>query len=571
MPSAIEIRDFTFQYPRQASRALDRVTLTIDEGEFVLITGASGSGKSTLVLSLNGLIPNSVHGRMEGEVLILGYPTHDYPVHQLARLVGLVFQNPDDQLVTLTVESEIAFGPENYGLPQAEVVARVNSALEQFDLLPLRHRYSYTLSGGQKQRVAVASAMALRPRILVLDEPTTDLDPVGKEEVYDLVKRLHDETGMTVVVVAHELDSIAPYVDRAIVIDRGHVALDGPVARIMSQAQQLRNLGIMIPQQVEIGLALREAGAALSELPITADEAAQALAAHRSLFSAHNPFRRNTASSDAQAIVEVRNLCFGYQGAAPIFRAFNLAVKRGEFVGLAGANGSGKTTLALCLMGINKPRSGEVLVAGQSVQRLSLPQVARRIGYLFQNPDHQLFNDTVLAEVEYGLIQYGVPAEERARRAEVVLHRMGLWDFRERHPHSISRGQRQRLAVATVLVMEPRVIVVDEPTVGQDWQHMLAFLEIMRELNTEGVTILMITHEMRAIAHFCRRLIVLRDGTVVVDGEVQEAFAHPDLATAGVTPPIITRATLAAGLEPVLNVAELRAWLGLPPVGEGKP
>jgi energy-coupling factor transport system ATP-binding protein len=471
--------------------ALDGLDLAIPAGQFVLVSGPSGCGKSTLARALSGLVPQAIPAQMAGTVTVAGSSTRDLPVAALATRVGSVFQNPNAQLFHLRVADEVAFGPRNLGLQPAEVEARVDWALAAADLTALRDRQPSALSGGQQQRVAIAAALAMRPDVLVLDEPTASLDPEATRLVLGTLRRLHREAGMTIILIEHRLAEVAELAERVLLLDRGRLVADGPPSL-------LRDPGL----QAELGLR------PVDQAPPPAWE--QVL----------HPCQQSAAREPFMTLEQV---AAGY-GQEPAIEQVSLALYPGEFVALVGPNGAGKTTLALALAGRLKPMEGTIHLNGQEKakerrlrRRRRKLQPGRDVGLLFQNPAEQLFTDTVDDEVAFGPRNFG---RYEARSHEELLQEADLQELRARQPAHLSLGQQQRTALAAALALHPRLLILDEPTMGQDWGHLRQLMNFAHSLTARGTAVLMITHDQQLVADYAERVLVMDKGRVCLDGYV---------------------------------------------------
>lgn len=459
----IEVTDLTVHYGEQP--ALESISFTVGRGEFVLLSGPSGCGKSTLARALNGLIPHAVSARMTGRVTVDGLNTATHPLPELAAHVGLVFQNPATQLFNATVEEEIAFAPRNLGLPAGEVSARVAFALDATGISHLRGRAIRTLSSGEQQRVAIASVLALRPQVLVLDEPLSNLDWRGVEQVMSTLARLHREEGLTILVIEHRLPAVIPLADRALLMQGGRIVADGQPEDVLVDVGDWR-LGI--------GDCQRE---------------------------------NHLSHPTTQPLVAIQGLEAGY-GRRTVLQGLNLALYPREFVALVGDNGAGKSTLAKVLAGLLRPRRGKIIWDDQ-LRHLPL---GRRVGFLFQNPLDQLVCDTVEEEVAFGPRNLGLVVKERV---ETTLAATDLTALRHRRPAALSAGEQQRTALAAALSTAPHLLILDEPTMGQDWAHLSLMMESLIQLNHNGQTILLITHDDRLVCRYARRIIRLEEGRIV--------------------------------------------------------
>ena len=470
----IEIEHLSVAYG--ANAALRDLNLAIAEGECVLITGPSGCGKSTLACCLNGLIPHAVRTRMSGRVTVDGLDTARASVAELACRVGHVFQEPSAQFFNLTVEEEIAFGPRNLGLDEREIARRVDWVTDVVEIAGLRLRTLNTLSGGEQQRAAIASVLAMRPRILVLDEPASRLDVASTAQLIKTLRRLN-ESGMTIAIIEHRLGAVAQLAHRTVVLDEGQVVADGPTAEVLGRRDLLRRLGLRRP----------------------ADEL-------------QNDWRRIIRPANelaAPVVAELRGVSINY-GDRNVLNAVDLRLHEGEFVALVGDNGAGKSTLARILAGLTKPRRGTVHLNGGAKCVLG-----RDIGLLFQNPLQQLFCDSVREEVELAPRNFDCMNPAALTRLMAAADLDGLSD---RPVFSLSRGQQQRVALAAVAAPEPRLIILDEPTIGQDWAHLSALIGFLQQRNQVGATILLITHDYKLVHHYAGRIVLLRDGRIAADG-----------------------------------------------------
>jgi energy-coupling factor transport system ATP-binding protein len=584
---AVLVRSLRFIYRGAQRPALDGVDLEVAPGEYVAVLGASGAGKSTLCCAMGGLIPHFLRGEMTGEVRVFGVETASRPVSRIAEEVGLLFQEFESQLFCTSVELEVAFGPENLQVAPPEIRRRVSAALAAVGLAGLERREPATLSGGQKQRLALAAVLALEPRVLVMNEPTTDLDPAGRAEVFALARRLREEQGIAVVVAEHEIEAAFP-ADRVVLLDQGRIAASGPPAVLLTQVDRLEELGIAAPAVaqllVRLGeppcLDLEEAAERLRNRGDAIDEPAAVAIRARD---------EARAAAYGAPLLEVQGVEHRYAGGTLALAGIDLTVREGEFVALTGPNGSGKTTLAQHLNGLLRPTKGMVRVAGQAtvprreerqvpgarppapaaprpktrLPRLptrepwvSVTTLARTVGYVFQNPDHQLFAETIADEVAFGPRNLGVGAGEARQRVEEALAAVGMAGREGEDPFSLTKGERQRVAVASVLATRPRALILDEPTTGLDARARRSLMTLVRRLNEAGHTILCITHHLEIVAEYAHRMVVLRQGRLFLDGMTREILTRePELAEAGLRPPDLVRLGSRLGF-PFLTVEE---------------
>jgi energy-coupling factor transporter ATP-binding protein EcfA2 len=558
-PPAILIRNLHYAYPPPIHGSapvsvLRGVNLEIGAGEFVAVLGRVGAGKSTLCMALNGLVPHATGGVFRGDVTVLGRNTKTHPIADLARSVGLVFQDPEMQLTQMRVEDEIAFGPENLGVPSDEIEERVTWALEAVGLGSYRDRSPLHLSGGEKQRVAIAAMLAMRPQVLALDEPTANLDPAGKAAIFNLLARLARERQITIVLATQELERVARYVQRVVVLHDGVIALDDTPAAVFAQAPLLREWGIGVPQLAELASLLTQQtgrpyrflhmGEAYAQLRGELKAAAEPGGVADNLAPSPVPpisvSCRSESNSRPQLAFE--RVSFNYPDGAAALRDVSLAVAAGEFVALLGANGSGKTTFAKHLNGLLKPTHGCVRVNGRDTRPLRVAELARTVGYVFQNPDHQIFAATVEEEIAFGLRLQGLSQAEIAERVNWVLAEFALTPYRELPPALLGWGQRRQVAMAAVLATRPQVLVLDEPTGGLDARSRDALMAAVTTFNRSGGTVILITHNMRLVAEYAFRAVVMAGGRAAIDAAPRALFEHREiLASAKLAAPAVAR------------------------------
>ncbi|MDY6876538.1 MAG: ATP-binding cassette domain-containing protein [Chloroflexota bacterium] len=511
----IHFNHLTYTYPNASRPALADVTLRIDEGEFVLVAGPSGAGKSTLLRCLNGLVPHFTGGTLSGRCTVASHdPVAEGP-QVLSHVVGFVFQDPEAQFVVDRVEDEIAFALENAAIPPAEMHMRVEEALGLLDLTPLRDRSLETLSGGEKQRLAIAAALALRPRILVLDEPTSQLDPRSAEDVLGALVRLNCDLGLTIILVEHRLERVLPHVDRLVYLPgRGKPVLSGPPRHILRQMN-------LTPPLVTLGKAL-----GWEPLPLTVEEGrvfAQEMVSGSRFQDSRSNLKLETPKP--KTLLQVEGLSFNY-GATPTLRGVTLTVGAGELVTLMGRNGSGKTTLLKCIVGLLRPQQGNIRLAGESLIGRETADICRSSGYLPQEPDDLLFADTVAEELEVTLRNHGLLDRSPLAPAD-LLDRLGLSDLAASYPRDLSVGQRQRVALGAVTITRPRLLLLDEPTRGMDYPAKQALVRLLQEWRAEGAGVLLVTHDVELAAQAAGRVVVLSQGEVTADGIPAKVLTSP--------------------------------------------
>jgi energy-coupling factor transport system ATP-binding protein len=544
----IKVQDLSYTYPKGEAEVLSGVSLEVKEGEFTVIMGHTGAGKTTLLMCLNGIIPQLLEGEEKGRIEIGGLDVGKYRVQTLSRHVGLVMQDSETQVFGRSVEEDVAFGPRNYLVPREEIFVRVDQALARVRLAGYNKRSTHELSGGEKQRLAIAGVLAMKPEILILDEPTSELDPLGRDEIYATIADLRREKKLTIVAVEHSSQEIHERADNIIVLSGGKIVWSGQPSLFFRDVDLVNKTGIKpIPVSVmghrllEKGLIKRE------EIPLNLDDAyalIERLLGGRRL-RAPSPARaasREQQSDKRRPLISIRNLVHEYGNGKRAIDGLSLEIYEGDFVALIGQNGAGKTTLAKHFNSILKPSSGSVEVCGVDAAKSEPEDLSRHIGYVFQNPDHQIFCQSVYKELEYGLKNLELGEDEIKRRIDSVLELTGLSRQRDEHPFSLGKGERQMIAVASILVLEPEILVVDEPTTGLDWAGVKRMMDLINKLHDKGTTIVMITHDMDILSHNASRAVVMRHGKIVMDGAPAEVFgAEEELKEAYVTPPEIAR------------------------------
>jgi len=542
----IEVKDLKYTYPHSDKPVLINISLTVQPGEFILLTGPSGCGKTTFCRCLNGLVPKFYNGVMEGSVKVAGLDTKENPIMKLAQHVGLIFQNPDNQIFALTVEKDIAFGLENLGVQKEEMYREIEWAVETTGLQQLRQRATHELSGGQKQRLTIASVLAMRPDIIVMDEPTSFLDPVGAEHIFSVLDHLNKELGITIILIEHRMDLAAKHVDRMIVLNEGRIVQDGEPAMVFAD-DQTRLLGVGIPRVFELARRLSSRGVHFNKLPISAQ---QFYDEFKSRLPERKPFRAEgmddlsgfAGEYHHQPVIEVRDACFTYPGNVDALRDVSLTIYQGDYVAIMGENGAGKTTLVKHFNGLLKPSTGEVMVNSVDVSTLSVAQLARNIGLVFQNPDDQLFEETVEKEISFALRNFGFDESVIEQRVTWALNLLDLTKYREKSPFTLSGGERKRVALASVLAWDPDILVLDEPTIGQDYGQKERLRHFLNHLRSQGKTVVIVTHDVEFVAESQPRIVLMADGRVVDDGSSKEIMTRLEtLSRCSVAPPEITR------------------------------
>ncbi|MEW6186273.1 MAG: energy-coupling factor transporter ATPase [Thermodesulfobacteriota bacterium] len=545
MTIAVSIENLSFTYQGQQLPALRNISARIKKGSSVCVMGHGGAGKSSLCYSLNALIPKFFRGTYQGRVFINGKEAARSNVAAMSREVGMVFQDFESQLFSTNVELEMAFGPENHGLPRPEIEKRVQEMLKAVGLGSLQERQPATLSGGQKQRLAIGSVLTIKPQILVLDEPTTDLDPQGAEEVLALTGKMRGE-GRTLVMVAPEPE-MALEADELWLMQEGEIIRQGPPEQILTDLSAISASGIKPPAFIELFRALHWTGS-----PLTLEEALDLIDRQGIVKTARPPIHfSEDLQHRAPFLLQAEGLEYQYPlQEERALKGIHLGLREGEFVALLGQNGSGKTTLAKHCNGLLYPGSGRMLVQGKPTTEYRRKDLAREVGYVFQNPDHQIFARTVEEEVGFGLKVMGLDQKTIRERMAEALEVVELEGYEKKLPFTLTKGERQRVAVASVLAVRPRLIILDEPTTGLDYLHQRRMMNLLRLLNQKGHTIIIITHSMWVAAEYARRTVVLKDGKIILDGPTRHLFSQePELAQASLAPPPLVQLSNRLGLQ----------------------
>lgn len=532
----IHFEQVSYTYPNATRPALHDLSLTICEGEFMLVVGASGSGKSTFLRCINGLVPHFYGGRFGGRVRVAGYDTQQAEPRDLAGVVGFVFQDPEAQMVVEVVEDELVFGLENLGIAPQVMRRRVEEVLDQLEIAHLRRRRVATLSGGERQRVAIAAVLAMQPRVLVLDEPTSQLDPHTAEEVLTALQKINADLGLTIVLSEHRLERVVQYADRMLVFDRQN---DQPPTVNIGTPREILAASVLAPPLVQLGRAL-----GWQPLPLTIKEGrrfiiahgldsapeqnqtAQASPAPPSTGRANGWFGRRKAVEPApDAALAVENLSVQL-GSRSVLHQVSLAIGKGELLAIMGRNGSGKTTLLRAIMGLLPAARGAIAVHGRPIASLATEERARQIGYVPQDPRALLFQETVAGELRWTLQQHrahnpqlaALDADEQIERTLALLN---LQHLAKSHPRELSGGEQQRVALATILVADPAVLLLDEPTRGLDYRNKAQLIELLDRLRENGHSVALVTHDVELVAASADRVALFGEGELIVEGPPQ--------------------------------------------------
>lgn len=560
---AIEMTDVSYRYPRSKKIVIKNLNLTVKQGEFLAVMGENGAGKSTLCQILNGIIPHSLLGKLSGKILVQGLDTQETPISVLSTKIGIVLDDPENQLFTTSVMSEVAFGPENLNVPVDEIRERIRWAIDVVGLTGYEDRMPTALSGGQKQRLVIAAALAMQPSILILDEATSQIDPLGVFEVLNLVKELNQNYGMTIVMATDQSEEVTRLVDRVIILGDGEKIAEGTPREVFSDIRLFSRFMIRSPQVSQLGTRLIEAGHPLPVFPVTIEEAQNGIIEILDQKKPFNPEIKTPSSQEMPAIstndviIHVENLDYVYQPqTVKAVEDVSFDIYRGEFVALIGQNGSGKTTVLKNMLGLLQPAKGKVVIAGMDTQVTPVADLARHVGFVLQNPDQQLFAETVEDEISFGPRNLKLDEDTIKARVAEVLALVGLEEKRNEFPPALSKGERAKVVIASALALDPEIIVLDEPTTGQDYKGCHQILQIAKKLNQMGRTIVFVTHHMALVTEYAKRVIVMRGGRILIDSKTEDVFDQTELVLrAHIIPPQIT--TLSQSLPPELGLPKV--------------
>lgn len=520
MKPFIQFKDFTFKYDVQVEPTLKAIDLTIEKGQKVLIVGASGSGKSTIGHCLNGIIPNIHQGEKIGQLLIDGQDVFDQSVYDKSRLVSTVLQDPDGQFIGLTVAEDLAFSLENDCVPLPEMQSKVQSWAERLDLTAFLQHRPQDLSGGQKQRVSLAGVLIDESPILLFDEPLANLDPKSGQETIDLIDRIHKEEEATTIIIEHRLEDVLYRpVDKIVLVNDGHILFDGDPDSLLKTDLLMEN-GIREPLYIT---ALKDLGVdieAMDNLSRIADLKLPQITLESHGFADKQPTKA--------PLLSVQNLTFAYQKDQPVLKGMILDVHKGERIAIVGKNGSGKSTLAKAICQFITP-DGDIFYQGQSVMSDSIKERAEKIGYVLQNPNQMISKTMVFDEVALGLRLRGIDEASVEQRVLDTLKICGLFPFRKWPISALSFGQKKRVTIASVLVMNPEILLLDEPTAGQDKKNYTEIMTFLDELSQAGHTIMMITHDMQLMLEHSDRSVVISDGQIIADCSPVALFSQPSI------------------------------------------
>ena len=525
----IKIEHLKYKYPNTEVLALDDISLTIKKGEFIGIVGANGAGKSSLTQAIIGLVPNFYNGAYGGKVFVNDTLVENCPVEEMCEQVGLIFQNPFNQLSGAkdTVYGEVAYGLQNLGVPRDEMKRRIETTLKDLDIWQYRDRNPFDLSGGQMQRVAIASILVMQPQVIILDEPTSQLDPQGTEEVFRVVDKLR-QSGVTIIMVEQKLEKMAKYCHRILLMHQGKVVDFDRPEKVFSR-EDLADIGVQPPAYTRISKEFHLENKdgtypATLEDTLRLFEEQQSNLLKEKLLDALNKPEKIPCKSQGKGIFKVKNLSFSYKKDVPIFQDLSLSLD-GRTTAIIGQNGAGKTTLVRLLKGLLKPLGGEIYFGEEDISKKTVAMLAGKVGYVFQNPDDQIFKHKVLEEVMYGPLNIGMSEDVAKEKALAAMELMGLSGKEEDNPYDLDLHQRKMTAIASVVAMDADVIILDEPTIAQDYAGRCRIGNMIKELSEKGKLVIAILHDMDFVDEYFERVIVMAHGEILADGSARDVFS----------------------------------------------
>lgn len=550
--------------------ALNKVNLSIYAGEFVGIIGPSGAGKTTLASLFSGAIPHHYSGHLSGTVNIAGYDTNSLELTNIACLIGSVIQDIDAQMVAANVEDELLFGLENFSVPHDEILPRIENALETVGITNLRNRDLDTLSGGQKQKVAIAAILALKPKVMVLDEPTCALDPVSSRMIFDVLRDLNRNFGITIVVIEQKVALLSEYCKRLIVLSKGELVMDAPTGVALKNADLLSEVGINYPRtthlikqlqdeqicsNAELTVGVEETVDTIvktlrSDIPSTSDSSGSSETSDSSNASEESNTnilesvnelsgsRVIKSNSSSNTCLKLNHVSFAYANGVKALEDISFNANSGELIALIGRNGAGKTTITKIINGLLRPTKGSVIIDGIDTKTLRISQIAKYVSTLFQNPDYQLCKETVLEEVAFSCKLIGEDSNQAQAHAMEVIEKLNLNPLDI--PFMLSRGQRQMVALAATVVTRPKILVLDEPTCGLDYRECVRIMQVVEDLRDHGCCVIMVCHDMEVVLDYATRLITINDGKLIIDGCARDVFENPEITkAASLCPPLL--------------------------------
>ncbi|MGG3890462.1 ABC transporter ATP-binding protein [Metabacillus fastidiosus] len=534
--SYLNIHNLTVNYPFQRKSVLKGVDLQINKGEKLLILGPSGGGKSTLALTLNGIIPRSIEAEMTGTITVDSHSPSELNFREISERIGMLFQDPETQFCMLTVEDEIIFGLENLRLSKSEIKVRMEQSLELVGLSNYKKAQIKELSGGMKQKLGLACLLAMEPEVFILDEPTANLDPESTEEIFELFITLSRKLNKTLIFIEHKLDSLLPYLERVIVLGNdGSVLADGPPKTVFKDHYTaIAEQGIWVPEICKYAKEAEKEGVLWNEFPLTIDEFTDGLKGRTFDVQLNENYKQH----HSETILRADHLSFSYND-KQVLKDINFSISQGDFVAILGPNGAGKSTMSQLFIKLLKPKHGDIYLKNEPISKLKTSELMQKLGYVFQNPEHQFICDTVEQELAYGLKMLGWEKEKWLPRVNELLEQFHLTDRRENNPFSLSQGQKRRLSVATMLTNDQQILILDEPTFGQDYVNTKGLMTLLKNLNDCGKTIIMITHDMELVLNYANKVILINKNEVQYEGDVIPFFQNESLLrTSSITLPI---------------------------------
>lgn len=558
----IDIKDLSWRYTNNKPDVLRNINIEVRSGEFLGIMGPTGAGKSTFALALRGVLFDFFEdGVVTGKASIKKVDVIRSSPQLFADRIGLVFQDASNQVLGTTVREDIAFGLCNLGLPVDEIISRIDHYIAKVRLTDKDWRSPATLSGGELQRLAIAGVLSMEPSVLVLDEPFAELDPRGKQELCELLDNLRNEKDITVVLIEQDMELIARYADRVAIFHKGEIVIYDKPCEAFRQLDKCIEIGVNPPEIIHLAVLMNARyGIVFNPLPLSAKEMCTQIKTmmrgsgkitdtepNKPTLSENCVFRcqdlkvssQELEQKSKQALIRIEDLSYVYPAAeanAPALIDVNMEIFRGEYIGLVGCNGAGKTTLTKHLNGMLSAIKGRVIYKGKDIPYKTTTILASEIGYCFQNPDHQIFEQSVFNEITYGLKNLDLDQKEIEVRVSNVLRLVGLSDYADEHPHNLGKGQRQKIALASIIVLEPEILVIDEPTTGLDWFESKKILNLIHELHSRGTTVIVVTHDMRIVREYATRIVVMSDGRIAFDGPPKSLASRQDvLKTAGIS------------------------------------
>ncbi len=537
--TVVTVENLTFTYER-GPLALEDVNFEVGSGEILGILGSNGAGKTSLCFHLNGIIPTVFSGVEKGRINIHGLDPWETPIIELSQIASMVLQDPETQFTTTNVESELQFGPCNLGIDRDEILRRVDWAAKVCGINGLEERKPKELSGGQKQRVALAAGLTMLPKVLILDEPTSQLDPIGTTEVFDVVHELSEKEEMTILIASHKTEEVARLASKILVLHEGKVVALGAPREVFSQNELLSKVGVNPPSVSTLAHKLAEKIPGFKQkyeqsggLPLTVDETYSLLTRliDQGFLKVEWKNLPPPPKYSSDYVLEVDDVTFEYPARVPVtaLKNISLNIHRGEFVAIIGQNGSGKTTLVKHFLGLLEPTEGVVRVEGEDVSDLTVGSIAKSVSLILQNPDYQLFSISVEKEIEFGLRNLGLPEDEIKERVNKALKEVDLDDVRDIFPFRLSFGDRRKVAAAAGIAMDPDVFILDEPTTAQDYRGRHVLCQIASKMRDQGKTVVMISHDMDLVAQYADRLVIMTDAKIVADGPKREIFEMHDI------------------------------------------